>query len=306
MTLPRPATPEGRAGLDALAADPRHALIAADFDGTLAPIVARPSDARAQPGALAALTALAGTVGTVAVITGRPAAEAVALGELGAIPGLIVLGHYGWQRWQDGQLTAAETPPAVEAARAALPGVLREAGAPDGTWVEDKAHSVAVHTRGTADPEAALGRLRAPLGELAARLGLAAEPGRFVLELRPPGVDKGTALTGVAGERAARSVLFCGDDLGDLPAFAAVRSLRAAGIPGCAVASASAESPQVAGAADLVVAGPDGIVALLAAIARRLRDEPAAGRAPGPLGMKSFYPNDSGVALRHHDPSEVS
>ena len=72
MTLPRPATPEGQAGLDALLADPRHALVAADFDGTLAPIVARPRDARAHPGAVPALTALAGAVGTLAVITGRP------------------------------------------------------------------------------------------------------------------------------------------------------------------------------------------------------------------------------------------
>jgi trehalose 6-phosphate phosphatase len=223
-SLPQPATPEGRIGLDALLADPRHALVAADFDGTLAPIVDRPGDARAHPGAVPALTALAGAVAT----------------------------------------------PAVQAARRALPGVLREAGAPDGSWIEDKAHAVAVHTRGTADPEAALRRLRGPLGELAAGLGLTAEPGRFVIELRPPGVDKGTALTGLAAERAARSVLFCGDDLGDLPAFAAVRSLRAGGIPGCAVASASAESPQVAAEADLVVAGPGGIVALLAAIAGQL------------------------------------
>ena len=267
---PEGPTSEGRAGLDALLADPRHALVAADFDGTLAPIVARPRDARAHPGAVAALTALAGAVGTLAVITGRPAADAVALGGFETIPGLIVIGHYGWQRWQDGELTTAEAPPAVTAARGALPGVLREAGAADGTWIEDKAHAVAVHTRGTADPEAALGRLREPLGELAAGLGLAAEPGRFVIELRPPGVDKGTALTGLARERAARSVLFCGDDLGDLPAFAAVRSLRAAGVPGCSVASASAESPQVAAAADLVVAGPDGVVALLAAIAGQL------------------------------------
>jgi trehalose 6-phosphate phosphatase len=209
-------------------------------------------------------------VGTLAIITGRPAADAVDLGGLAAVPGLIVIGHYGWQRWQDGQLTAAAANPAVQAARRALPGVLREAGAPDGSWIEDKGHAVAVHTRGTADPEAALRRLRGPLGELADRLGLAAEPGRFVIELRPPGVDKGTALTGLADERAARSVLFCGDDLGDLPAFAAVRSLRAGGIPGCAVASASAESPQVAADADLVVAGPGGIVALLAAIAGQL------------------------------------
>jgi trehalose 6-phosphate phosphatase len=97
-----------------------------------------------------------------------------------------------------------------------------------------------------------------------------AEPGRFVIELRPPGVDKGTALTGLVAERVAASVLFCGDDLGDLPAFAAVLALRADGVPGCAVASASLESPQVAAAADLVVEGPGGVVALLAAIASQL------------------------------------
>jgi trehalose 6-phosphate phosphatase len=271
LTLPRSATPQGQAGLDALLADPRHALIAADFDGTLAPIVARPGDARAYPGAVPALAALAALAGTVAVITGRPAADAVRLGGLAAIPGLVVIGHYGWQRWQDGQLTDAPSPPAVEAARQALPGVLREAAAPDGTWVEDKGHAVAVHTRGTADPQGALDRLRGPLGELAAGLGLAAEPGRLVIELRPRGVDKGAALTGLAGERAARSVLFCGDDLGDLAAFAAVRALRAGGTPGCAVASASPESPRVAEAADLVVDGPAGVVGLLTELAAQIR-----------------------------------
>jgi trehalose 6-phosphate phosphatase len=216
------------------------------------------------------MTALAKAVGTVAVITGRSPAAAVRLGGLESVPGLIVLGHYGWQRWQDGQLSAPAAPPAVQAARAALPDLLREAGAADGTWIEDKTHALAVHTRRAADPEAALRGLAGPLGELAARLGLAAEPGRFVIELRPPGVDKGTALTGLVRERAARSVLFCGDDLGDLPAFAAVRALRADGIPGCAVASASPESPRVAAAADLVVDGPEGVVALLAALAAAL------------------------------------
>src|ERR1700731_3031795 len=67
--LPRPATPEGQAGLDALLADPRHALVAADFDGTLAPIVDWPGDARAHPGAGAALTAPAGALGALAGIT---------------------------------------------------------------------------------------------------------------------------------------------------------------------------------------------------------------------------------------------
>jgi trehalose 6-phosphate phosphatase len=62
-------------------------------------------------------------------------------------------------------------------------------------------------------------------------------------------------------------VLYCGDDLGDLAAFAAVRELRADGVPGCTVASRSQESPQVAEAADLAVDGPSGVVRLLAALA---------------------------------------
>ena len=267
---PLAATPEGQAGLDALFSRPRQGLIGTDFDGTLAPIVADPRAARPLPGAVPALRRLARTVGTLAVITGRPAADAVAYGGLDAVPGLIVLGHYGGQRWQDGELTGPGSPPAVQAARQALPGVLSQAGAPDGTWIEDKGDALAVHTRRAAAPEPALRLLRGPLEDLAARLGLVAEPGRMVIELRPPGMDKGTALTGLVTERAADAVLFCGDDLGDLPAFAAVRTLRADGIPGCAVASASAESPQVAAAADLVVDGPEGIVALLAAIAAAL------------------------------------
>ena len=267
---PRARTPEGQAGLEALLAGPREALIATDFDGTLAPIVADPQAARALPGAAAVLAALATGVGTLAVITGRPAAEAVAFGGFESVPGLIVLGVYGRQRWQDGTLTGPGAPPSVEAARRALPGALREARATEGTWVEDKGEALAVHTRRTADPEVTLRALRGPLGELAARFGLAAEPGRMVIELRPPGADQGTALTDLVRERAARSVLFCGDDLGDLPAFAAVRAMRGAGVPGCAVASRSAECPPVADAADLVVDGPDGTVALLAAIARQL------------------------------------
>ena len=87
-----------------------------------------------------------------------------------------MLGIYGRQRWQDGALSTPGAPPSVEAARRALPGVLREAGATEGTWVEDKGESLAVHTRRTADPEGALRALRGPLGKLAARFGLAAEP----------------------------------------------------------------------------------------------------------------------------------
>jgi trehalose 6-phosphate phosphatase len=258
---------EGRNGLDAILEDPAGALIASDFDGTLSAIVPDPADARAYPGAADALQALASHVGTVAIITGRPAADAVALGRFGGISGLIVLGHYGAERWEAGEVTAAPAANGVAIARVALPSVLAAARVPDGTRVEDKGMALAVHTRQTPDPQGTLEKLRGPVAELAAETGLVMEPGRFVLEIRPRGCDKGQALRSLARERCARAVLFCGDDLGDLAAFAAVRDLRADGVPGCAVASRSAESPQVAAAADVVVEGPPGMVDLLWGIA---------------------------------------
>ena len=261
--LPRAATGEGQAALDALLGAPGDALIASDFDGTLSPIVADPGAAHAHPGAIAALRRLAAPVGTLAVITGRPVAQAVQLGGLTGVPGIIVLGHYGWERWQDGQVTSPPSPPGVTAARQELPAVLRAAGAPEGVWIEDKGHALAVHTRRAADPDAALAGLRGPLEALAERTGLALEPGRRVIELRPPGMDKGVALTELARQRGARSVLFFGDDLGDLAAFAAVRALRADGIPGATVVSSAPESQLSPDEGDLVVDGPDGVAEFL-------------------------------------------
>jgi trehalose 6-phosphate phosphatase len=266
-SLPVPLSPEGRAGLAALLDDPGRALVALDFDGTLSPIVADPAKARAHPGAVPALREVAAVVGTVAVITGRPAASAVDLGGFEAVPGLIVLGHYGLERWADGTLDSPPSLPGVEAARARLPGLLARAGAPDGTRIEDKGHAVAVHTRQAADPQAALDRLRDPLAGLAAQYGLAVEPGRMVIELRPQGMDKGQALRTLVQQQKPSAVMFCGDDLGDVAAFDAVRELRREGVPGLTVFSGSAEVTALAQPADLVVDGPDGVVALLGALA---------------------------------------
>jgi trehalose 6-phosphate phosphatase len=276
--LPVPRTAEGRAALEAILSDPAAALIAMDFDGTLSPIVADPREARAHPGAVASLRELAGLVGTLAVITGRPAGEAVELGGFGRIPGLIVLGHYGWERWEDGTLAAPPPPPGVATARARLPELLAEAGAPEGTRIEDKGSALAVHTRRTADPAAALAAVADPLADLAAATGLTLEPGRLVIELRPPGMDKGSALAALAAERKSGAILFAGDDLGDLPAFGAVRALRAAGHPGLTVCSASGEVSELAAEADLVVAGPDEVAALLRALARSLAASPRPAR----------------------------
>jgi trehalose 6-phosphate phosphatase len=272
--MPVARTAEGEAGLAAIRREPGAALIATDFDGTLAPIVSDPREARADPGAVAGLRGLAGMVGTLAVITGRPAAEAVELGGFDGVPGLIVLGHYGGERWQEGVLTAPPPPAGVEVARARLPQLLADTGAPEGTWVEDKGSAVAVHTRRTTDPVAALAALTEPLAGLAAETGLVVEPGRMVIELRAPGMDKGAALTALVAERKAGAVLFAGDDLGDLAAFGAVRALRGGGHPGVTVCSASGEVNALAAEADLVVDGPGGVAALLGSLARALAPSP--------------------------------
>ncbi|MDT0405205.1 trehalose-phosphatase [Streptomyces edwardsiae] len=272
-STPVPATRAGRDGLDALLSRPDRALIGLDFDGTLAPIVADPERARAHPDAVPALAALAPKVASVAVVTGRPADVAVRHGGFAGVPGLehlVVLGHYGAERWDavTDTVTAPAPHPGIAAVRAEL---LDRAGAWQGTWVEEKGgRAVAVHTRRAADPQAAFDALRPPLTELAARHGLIVEPGRMVLELRPPGMDKGVALLDHARSIGAGSVLYAGDDLGDLPAYGAVERLRASGVPGLLVCSGSDEVPELRDRSDLVVDGPAGVVALLRALAGRL------------------------------------
>ncbi|MFI2036440.1 trehalose-phosphatase [Streptomyces bottropensis] len=274
-TLPTPVTPAGRDALDAILDRPGGTVIALDFDGTLAPIVPDPEQARAHPDAVAALAALAPKVASVAVVTGRPAAVAVRHGGFAGVPGLerlVVLGHYGAERWDavTGTVSAPAPHPGVAAVRAELPGFLDSVGAWQGTWIEEKGRAVAVHTRRAVDPQAAFDALRAPLTDLAARHGLIVEPGRMVLELRPPGMDKGVALRDHLTRTGAGSVLYAGDDLGDLPAFAAVEKLRTEGTPGLLVCSGSAEVTELSERADLVVNGPEGVVRLLAGIAEHV------------------------------------
>ncbi|WP_442738137.1 trehalose-phosphatase [Streptomyces pseudogriseolus] len=273
--LPTPTTQAGRDGLDALLARPGKALIGLDFDGTLAPIVPDPEQARAHPDAVPALAALAPKVASVAVVTGRPPGVAVRNGGFAGVAGLehlVVLGHYGAERWEavTGSVTAPAPHPGVAAARAELPGLLDRVGAWQGTWIEEKGRAVAVHTRRASDPQAAFEALREPLTDLATRHGLVVEPGRMVLELRPPGMDKGVALLRYAREIGAESVLYAGDDLGDLAAFTAVDKLRGAGTPGVLVCSGSEEVTELRERADLVVDGPSGVVRLLRALAERL------------------------------------
>jgi len=273
--LPEPRTTAGRRGLAALLADPASALLATDFDGTLAPIVEDPDQARPYPGAVDALARLGSRLGAAVIVTGRPAGQAVEYGGFADVPGLerlVVFGHYGLERWDaaTGLVTAPDAAPAVIAASQEIADVLQAADAHDGTWVEDKGASFAVHTRRTADPAVALEAVRGAVAALASRHGLHVEPGRYVLELRPPGINKGSALAGAVAAYDARSVVFAGDDLGDLAAYDAVDRLRADGMPGLLICSGSTETTQLATRADIVVDGPPGVTAFLTALADAL------------------------------------
>ena len=270
-TLFEPSTESGREALAALRRAPQRALVALDFDGTLADIVPDPEQARAHPDAVPALAALAPQVASVAIVTGRPAGVAVRYGGFAGVPGLehlVVLGHYGAERWDavTGTVHAPAPHPGIAAARAELPGVLDAHGAWRGTWVEEKGQAVAVHTRRAGDPQAAFDALCVPLAELAARHGLIVEPGRLVLELRPPGVDKGVALAAYVREIGAGCVVYAGDDLGDLPAYATVEKLCSDGVPGLLVCSGTAV-PELAEKADLLLAGPGEVAAFIGQLA---------------------------------------
>src|SRR3954470_1857980 len=133
-----PTTPEGKEGLAALLARPERAVVALDFDGTLAPIVPDPEQARAHPGAVPALVRLAPRLAAVAVVTGRPAGVAVRYGGFAGGPALhhlVVLGHYGAERWDahTAEMHNAGAHPGVTAVRAELPGFLDRNGAWQGT-----------------------------------------------------------------------------------------------------------------------------------------------------------------------------
>jgi trehalose 6-phosphate phosphatase len=272
---PEPGTPAGRAGLAAIAGDPGHALLAFDFDGVLSPIVDDPQSAQPLPGMFPALAEAGRRVGAVAIITGRPVSfltSRTGFGVLSSIPAFTIYGQYGRERWDasSGDVTTAPASGDIEAVRAELAQLLARPGPAAGSWLEDKGIALAVHTRRTADPDGAIAALREPVAQLARRHRLHVEPGKLVLEIRPPGVHKGDVLKLFVADHDAAAVLYAGDDLGDLSAFAAVQELRGDGVAGITVCSGSAEADEVARAADLVVDGPAGIRALLAELSRRL------------------------------------
>jgi trehalose 6-phosphate phosphatase len=233
-----------------LARDPGHSALCLDFDGTLSPIVADPVAARPLPGVSELLVRLATRFALVVVISGRPPDFLHRV--LDSPPGVVLIGLYGLG--QVGPDAGSWVPVIAEVAADAA------ALAPAGVYVEPKGLTVTLHWRQA--PEA--GPWATDFAaEQERRRGLRIYPGRLSLELRPPlDVDKGTVVHAVA--EGMRAVAVFGDDLGDLPAFVAAAALAARGVAVARIAVVDHESaPEVAAAADLVVEGPAGAMALL-------------------------------------------
>ncbi|MCP9275552.1 trehalose-phosphatase [Mycolicibacterium arenosum] len=210
--------PELTDALDAAAGSPRL-LLTSDFDGTLAPIVGNPADARPLPAAADALSALADVPDTtVALISGRALAV---LRELsGAPPTVHLVGSHG------AEFDTGFTHPIDGDLLARIIAELRSiAEGRPGVAVETKPASVALHVRNAsaADGEAALAA-----AEVASQhWGAHATAGKAVLEFAVLRTDKGEAVDILREQCDATAVVFLGDDVTDEKAF---RRMRAADV----------------------------------------------------------------------------
>lgn len=228
-----------------LASEPALAGVLLDVDGTLAPIVERPEDARVPEDVRGELERLAGRYALVACVSGRPSAEVVRLVD---VAGVAVVGEHGLELAPDAAAWAGRI-------AAFARGV---------DWpAERKPLSVSFHFR-RADDEAAAHAYLTRVAEAAESEGFVARWGRKVLEVRPPvAAHKGTAVRALVARAGVQRALYAGDDRTDVDAFGGLDGLEL----GIRVAVGSAEAPpELLAAADLVVDGPAGVLELLQAL----------------------------------------
>jgi trehalose 6-phosphate phosphatase len=224
------------ASLVRLAEAPGRAALLFDVDGVLAPIVARPGDARVPAETQRELRRLASLYALVACVSGRTGDEAR---RIVGVDELVYVGEHGLELDPDAT-SWAERMQAFANSTSEWPA-------------ERKRLTLSYHWRTAPDEQAAVATLER-LAERARHVGLVPRWGRKVLELRPPiDAHKGTAVLQLLTERNLERALYAGDDTTDLDAFRALDGLELA----VRIALASAEGPlELREAADLVVDSP--------------------------------------------------
>jgi len=204
---------EGRQAMQAaLRAQP---LLAFDFDGTLAPIVARPDHARVTDAVSQRLDRLAG-LRPLAVVTGRAVSDVAR--RLGFTPRFIV-GNHGAE--DPGLAPTLDTAPldSVRARIAEQADALRAAG----VQVEDKRYSLALHYRLAREPGEAVARVEALLTGLDPAVRHFG--GKCVVNVVVADApDKGDAVMSLVRRAGCGAAVFVGDDVNDEAVFVRARS----------------------------------------------------------------------------------
>lgn len=202
-------SPEGEEALKAVML--RRPLLAFDFDGTLAPIVEHPDDARVPFEVADGLTRLA-ALGPVAIITGRSVDDVTP--RLGFKPHYIIGNHGAEDPARALPTQADEALDEVRERSVTHAEALRLAG----VEIEDKQYSLALHYRSTPDAGAALlciENLLQGIEPALKRFG-----GKCVVNVVAQGLpDKGDALASLVQRSGAGSAVFVGDDVNDEAVF---------------------------------------------------------------------------------------
>jgi trehalose 6-phosphate phosphatase len=186
-------------------------LLAFDFDGTLAPIVARPDDARVSSAIAQQLRQLS-LLCPVAIVTGRSVADVAP--RLGFDPHFVV-GNHGAEDPLD------TSPPHVSPSLDALRMRLASAGpmlASAGVSIEDKRYSLALHYRLARDRDAAQAAIETLLHTI--EPGLATFGGKCVVNVvDTEAPDKGDAVVRLVERSGVAAAVFVGDDVNDESVF---------------------------------------------------------------------------------------
>lgn len=193
-----------------------------DFDGTLVDIVARPDLTRVSPQLIKMLKDTYRCLdGALAIVSGRPLKD---LDRLLTPLKLPAAGIHGIEhRNASGRI---ESRCQIEIPADAHRRLKTLAGSHAGLIFEDKGYSLGVHYRLAPDLEA---KVRSTFDDIIAMLGpeFSVQDGKMVLELRPSGIDKGSAIEKFMSEApfTGRHVIYIGDDITDEDGFSAANRL---------------------------------------------------------------------------------